>query len=420
VSVTSARRKVDRIQGPQRHHEVIAFKPAGWESRSLPAAFRSAIVAGIMNHHHLHEVSDGPVAEEFARLADALDRLPNGYPRTATGIELLILKKIFSQEEAALGCVMGAQPEPFAVIAARAGRPAADARRMLVAMAKKGLVWPSKEAGKLLFRLAPFIVGIYESSLPVIDHELAHLVEDYMSQGGAAGIMKPQPALHRVVPAQGSAKTEWILPYDDVKRIILEAKAFQVHDCICRVERGLLGTRECDAPVHNCLIFSATERPPGPDDITQDQALAILDDAEKVGLVHTVSNFIKGVSYVCNCCGCCCGVLRGVTEYGIKESVARANYLASIDPSLCNGCGICAERCQIGAIAERDGAYAVKAEACIGCGLCVTGCALEAATLARRADAEEVLPPADFDAWQKARLKNRGLSADAAPMNPAE
>ena len=368
-----------------------------------------------MDHHHLPGMPADPVPEVFARLADALDRLPNGYPRTASGVELFILKKIFTREEAALGCAMSAQPESFDAIAARAGMPAGDARRMLITMARKGLAWPSKEDGKLLFRLAPFMVGIFEASLPLMDHELAHLVEDYMAQGGVAGIMKPQPALHRVVPARGSAKTEWILPYDDVKAIILASKSFQVRDCICRVEQEQLGGRTCDAPMHNCLSFSAAERPPRPDDITREQALAILDQAEKAALVHTVSNVVQGVSYVCNCCGCCCAILRGVTEYGVRESVARANYLASIDPVACNGCGICANRCQVGAIVERDGAYSVNGEACIGCGLCVTECEPQAAALSRRPDAQEVLPPLDFASWEKARLANRGLTGEREP-----
>ena len=31
----------------------------------------------------------------YEQLADALDRLPNGFPRTPTGVEIRILKKIF-------------------------------------------------------------------------------------------------------------------------------------------------------------------------------------------------------------------------------------------------------------------------------------------------------------------------------------
>jgi ferredoxin len=159
-----------------------------------------------------------------------------------------------------------------------------------------------------------------------------------------------------------------------------------------------------------CMNVSPVERPARPDDMTQEEALAMLDRTEEVGLVHTVSNVVKGVFYVCNCCGCCCGILRGITQYGIRESVARANYAASIDADSCSACGVCAQRCQVGAISGRDGTYAVDASLCIGCGLCATGCPTGAAALSRRPDAEMVHPPADFEAWEKARLRSRGLA----------
>jgi hypothetical protein len=72
--------------------------------------------------------------------------------------------------------------------------PAGDARRKLISLAKRGLAWVGKKDGRLAFRLAPFIVGIYEAQASTIDHELAHLVEQYMTEGGAAGIMGPEPA----------------------------------------------------------------------------------------------------------------------------------------------------------------------------------------------------------------------------------
>ena len=73
---------------------------------------------------------------------------------------------------------------------------------------------------------------------------------------------------------------------------------------------------------------------------------------EQVGLVHTVSNVTEGVGYVCNCCGCCCGILRGITDWGIADSVAYANYYAVIEPEFCADCGTCIERCHVGAISD--------------------------------------------------------------------
>lgn len=142
----------------------------------------------------------------YEALAQALDRLPNGYPRTESGVEILILRKIFSHQEAALAALLGTELEGEGSVAARAGLPVAAAHGALMEMARRGLVWPGKGNDGPAFRLAPFVVGIYEAQLETLDHELAHLMEDYFEQGGAKGIMGPLPSLHRVVPTQGGGE----------------------------------------------------------------------------------------------------------------------------------------------------------------------------------------------------------------------
>jgi electron transport complex protein RnfB len=345
----------------------------------------------------------------YEQLADALDRLPNGFPRTESKIEIAILRKIFSPEESSLACQLSGHREPLDAIAERVGFPVEELGKRLGGMAQRGLVLFAQKDGKPLFRLAPFVVGIYEAQLETMDHELAHLVEEYLANGGAVGIMKPQPALHRVIPAQKAVKSEWILPYDDVRQILLSAKSFGLQDCICRVQQDQIGHRRCDFPVRTCLYFSSFERPPSAVDVSKEEALEFLDRAEEIGLVHTVSNVMKGVGYVCNCCGCCCAIMRGINEYGIENSVAQANYYAVIDPDECLGCGTCIKRCQVHAISEKDGVSVVDRKRCIGCGLCVTGCPNKVARLKRKPDSEVVHPPADFATWGRERLLNRGL-----------
>ncbi len=344
----------------------------------------------------------------YAQLADALDRLPNGFPRTESGVETRILQKIFSEAEASLAAQLTGTAEPLDVIARRMGQPASEVSKRLFDLARRGVVWVEKHEKKAGFRLAPFVVGIYEAQQGLLDHELAHLIEDYFAHGGAEGIMKPQPALQRVLPARAAVKTEWVLPYDDVRAILMEAKTFNVNDCICRVQQGLLD-HKCDYPLHVCLSFSDKERAPRPGDVSPEEALALLDRCEEAGLVHAVSNVTKGMGYVCNCCGCCCGILRGITAYGIEESIAHANYYAVIDPTFCANCGNCIERCQVKAILEGDGCSVVDLKRCIGCGLCVTGCPNDVARLERKPEAEWIHPPADFSAWEHARLHSRGL-----------
>jgi ferredoxin len=344
----------------------------------------------------------------YEQLAEALNRLPNGFPRTPSNVEIRLLKKIFSSEEASLASQLGGSMESVKAIANRTGLPPKEAKTRLIEMSKRGLLWSHRKEGKLFFRLAPFVVGIYESQRESMDHELAHLVEDYMANGGAVGIMKPQPALHRVIPAQKAVKSEWILPYDDVKSILLNSKTFRLNDCICRMQQDHIG-RRCDFPLRTCLSFSSVERQPSECDISKEEALDFLDKAEEIGLVHTVSNVMEGLGYVCNCCGCCCGILRGITDWGIENSVACSNYYAVIDANECLGCGICRKRCQVHAISEKGGVSIVDRKKCIGCGLCVTGCPNGVAKLEKKPASEIVNPPADFEAWEHERLHNRGL-----------
>lgn len=187
----------------------------------------------------------------FEDLAKALDRLPNGFPRTPSNVEIPMLQKLFTEEEARLASTLTKEYEPVEEIAKRVAMDEKTLQHRLVGMAKRDQVWLKKEKRRLLFRLAPFIVGIYEGHLERMDHEFAHLFEEYMADGGAAGIMKPLPALQRVVPAQGTVKSEWILPYEDVRRMLEEAKVFGVRDCICRRQQDLIEKRKCDFPLHN-------------------------------------------------------------------------------------------------------------------------------------------------------------------------
>jgi len=319
--------------------------------------------------------------EPYHRLATALDKLPNGFPRTESGVEIEILRRIFKPEEAELASQLTRDMESSHEIAPRLKLNEKAVEQQLSALAKKGLLWSTVKEGKLHYRLAPWVVGIYETQLETMDHEFAHLAEEYFQESEAEGIMKPQPSIMRVIPAQSATKSEWILPYDDVKKLIESSKMLGVADCICRKQQDLLGSRKCEFPLDICMRFSKYERAPRKGDISKEESLALLDKAEKIGLVHLVSNVVEGLTYMCNCCGCCCGILRGITEFGIKNSVAVANYFSIIEADACIGCGLCEQRCQVKAISLEDNVAVVDLDKCIGCGLCVTGCPAGAARL---------------------------------------
>jgi len=58
----------------------------------------------------------------YERLREHLDSLPTGYPKTKSGVELKILQKLFTEEEAEMACQLKPVPEPAEQIAQRLGQ----------------------------------------------------------------------------------------------------------------------------------------------------------------------------------------------------------------------------------------------------------------------------------------------------------
>ncbi len=352
--------------------------------------------------------------EAYEKWADQMNALANGFPRTESGVEIKLLKKISPPEEAWLVSQLGSNLESAEDISARIGLPVQEVKERLETAARHGAVSVNDSKGFDRYQLIPFIPGLWESSTHSQDQEFAHLYEQYMMLRGTQGILGATPPIQRVMPAYQALNTESVLPYEDVRALLLEAKDFWVVDCACRVEQDLLGNRKCSFPVKNCISYRKEGESSRYYDfsdepykrISQEEALAILDEAEEIGLVHTVHNNAKALGYICNCCGCCCCVLRPINEQGIN-SVLKANYYAEIKPEECTGCEICVDRCQIGAISMKEDVAIVDLSQCIGCGLCVTGCPTDAAQLHKKPEAQLVHPPADFSAWEEERLLSR-------------
>ena len=80
-------------------------------------------------------------AEVYEKLADHLDRLPEGYPRTPSGVEIRILRRLFTPEQAALAQLVTLMPEPPGAIASRSGLDPAETALKLEEMSLKGLIF---------------------------------------------------------------------------------------------------------------------------------------------------------------------------------------------------------------------------------------------------------------------------------------
>lgn len=348
----------------------------------------------------------------FERLARRLDEFPQGFPATPSGVEVRILRKIFSLEDAHLALKLKMVPETASVLARRLRRPTEETKAILDRMAERGQIYSFRMRGVQRYMLAPFVVGIWEFQLPHMDAELASMFEEYAptllsTLGGTA------PALARVVPVNRTipARAE-VLRFENVADLISRARSFRVMECICRKEQGALG-RPCSHPSETCLAFSPEENaydefPTWGRTITREEALAILTQAEQEGLVHCTYNLQRQNMFVCNCCSCCCGFLRAIREFSAPHLLLRSNYVARIDRERCAVCGYCIEsRCPVAAMVEQDGAVHVLPERCIGCGVCTVDCPGDAVTLVLRPPAEASVPPRDLVSWSFSRAVHR-------------
>jgi electron transport complex protein RnfB len=348
----------------------------------------------------------------YNELARKLNSMPQGYPTTASGVELKILRKIYSHEDAAIALKLSAAPETLEEAAQHLGLPLDQSRDLLDRMAARGQIASFKLLGRQRYFLPPFIVGIYEYQLDHIDRELAELFEEYIPHLGKV-LGGSEPALARVIPLNKSLDAQaQILPYEDMRGIIEKARSFQLMECICRKKNALLD-KPCSHPLETCLMFS---REPEAFDyfaysgrtITKEEALSVIELAAKDGLVHCSYNVQKGHMFVCNCCSCCCEFLRGLKEFEEPYLIASSDFVAAIDPDLCAACGICAEqRCPVEAIALDDGNYVVDIERCIGCGVCTITCSTGAIALVRRPEEQRRLPPKHLMEWAVERGASR-------------
>ena len=346
----------------------------------------------------------------YKQLALVLDAIPNGYPAADSGVELKILAKLFSPQEAEIACRLTLEPQTVAEVTRPDGVSMGEVKTLLKGMVRKGLIEIQRCDRGLGFKLMPFIVGFYEYQNAQIDEEFAQLFESYYHEV-LHRVMNIEPPIQRVLPIEKSIPHNIeVLSYQKASTYIDEAQSWGVLNCICRVQKRLIG-EGCHHSIENCLVLSpranAFKNVDAIRSLTKEETLAILEQADQEGLVHSTSNIQKGVTYICNCCTCSCGVLRGIAEYGHLNAIASSDFVAAVDKDLCTECGLCVDRCQFGAISMEDGSATVDKTYCIGCGLCVTHCPSEALTLKAKSETETAPPPETEEEWRRLRAKSR-------------
>ena len=357
--------------------------------------------------HHSHR-------KAYQNLQRHIDKLPATMPdtpRTRT-----ILRMLFTPEEAALVSRLPLKPRSSWVIARHLGEDHDQLKLRLDKLADRGLILDvyNEKKDRTYYCIAPPVVGFVEFSLMRVRDDidqpaLARTYEEFFDKdrifgeqlfGGATKIGRAIVHEDALEPDDVSE----LLTYDRASAIVDEAHELAVGICYCRHKASHLN-HACGAPQRNCLSLNRGAeyviRHHHAERIDKAEAQDLLVQAREHGLVHIADNVKRRVTYICNCCGCCCGQLQAINRYGMEGAVKTSAYMAEIERDKCTGCGRCARRCPVQAIQIQPLPPHIKRKArmysavderiCLGCGVCKPACKKKA--LHMRARPERVITP---------------------------
>lgn len=319
-----------------------------------------------------------------------------------------ILKYLYSRDEAWLVSKMPFLPSSAKIIAITQFKRKKPVEKILTDLVDRGLLLGLTINNTKKYQIPAAVPGFFEIQLmdgkdtPLkrkFAKDMNHLLlNDPDTFYGKYDKMKSSFA--RVVPVNKSLSSDQkALHYEDARYIINSAKKFAISHCYCRQEKKLIGENRCNAPIEICMTmgFSADyviDRNLGKE-VDKDTMLKKLDLAETHQLVHLSDNYKNGdFTFICNCCGCCCGVLGAITRLHRTAPLVLSSKIISLDMTKCNNCGKCSKTCQVQALSTINKLTVVSSNRCVGCGYCINTCKENALSLIPRTEWHE--PPEDY------------------------
>jgi ferredoxin len=360
-------------------------------------------------------VAHRTVRSGFQQLTDRLNRFPQGAP--PSDVLYAILKLLFREREAELVAQLPVRPFT-AERAARAWKLSlAETTRILEELAGRAiLVDIERPDGKRVFVLPPPMAGFFEFSMMRIRGDidqklLAELFYQYMNVEEdfiKALFADGETQLGRAFVQEAALPVDdgiHVLDYERASEVIRGAYSRAVGVCYCRHKMEHVG-RACDAPRNICMTFNATASSLIKNGFAREmdvaEGLDLLAEAQEANLVQFGENVQQRVSFICNCCGCCCEAMIAARRFAFMDPVHTSNWLPIVDTEKCNGCSKCVSVCPVEAMSlasandphrPRRKQAKVNEDLCLGCGVCVRNCDRDAIRLTARA--ERVITPVD-------------------------
>jgi ferredoxin len=324
------------------------------------------------------------------------------------------LEVLFSSEEAELVSLLPIKPFNVKAAAHAWKKTEAESRAVLDRLASRGMMLDTEIDGEQAYVLPPPMAGFFEFSMMRIGSTydqkvLAELFYQYLNVEDdfiRALFADGQTQLGRAFvneAALDAEQTIHVLDYERASEVVKTASHIAIGTCYCRHKMAHVG-RACAAPMDICMTFNSAARSLIKHGIARQvdagEGQEILHKAIDLNLVQCGENVREQVSFICNCCGCCCEALLAAKRFALSNPIATTNFLPEIDPGMCNGCGKCAEACPVeamGLVSASDPRQPkrrkarVSEELCLGCGVCVRQCRTGAAKLKSRA--QRVITP---------------------------
>ena len=208
-----------------------------------------------------------------------------------------------------------------------------------------------------------------------------------------------------------------ILDYERATHIIEESKHIGISMCYCRHRMSHVG-KSCDAPMDICMTFNNTANSLINNNFARrvdaSECKELLHQAYEHNLVQCGENVRSGVTFICNCCGCCCEALVAAKRFGNMNPVQTTSFIPQINYDSCINCGKCIKICPIDAISKsvenNKEVVKIDEDRCLGCGVCVRNCHKKSITLRKRK--EKIITPANsvhravLMAIEKGQLQN--------------
>ena len=330
----------------------------------------------------------------YRQLQVQLDRYPIGYPATKSGVEIDLLKYFFTPGEARIALCLSLRSIGVDAIRKRLKNKFRiefshqEMTALLDGMFMKGVIRRSEGASSPRYGVAMLAIGMFEYHVDDLTPELVEMMHRYFDEAFGAEFFGSSLPQLRTSPHLAAILPEYIVDtYDNMRHFITHTKeTLYVANCVCKQGEALIGKPCLQTNNYEvCVLigetgYAARGRARR---ISKEECLALLDMAEKKGMVLQPGNS-KKPNVICICCGCCCGVLTTAKKDPRPAQFFATNYFARIDAASCTGCCVCVKRCQMEAIASDGTAFRVNLDRCIGCGLCVTTCKPRAASLIKK------------------------------------